>query len=284
VAYSDISVLLRKGWDMDMHRQFYMSDSTCNTYTQMSLSILMAGTVKAMLERMFTDSNCEGGLMQRFIPVIVPKKKRSFRPPCQNFLNDDQKRERDALLIELYQKDLDLGEETMLLETPMMNHAIGQWFDELEERYNDGLLTEAEADLSHRCGEFMLRAAIPLIALYGKETKEIVDFCRWVGEIAHYTMCKLFGYRVQKDLASANELLSSRIDTRKTAEPLLDKLPMVFTIKQLKDQRVKNGQSSDVRMLLSRYCKNGKLERVGKGVYRKPGAVTEDTPDLFDEK
>ena len=50
-AYSDISVLLRKGWDMDMHRQFYMSDTTCNTYTQMSISLLMAGRGQGRVER-----------------------------------------------------------------------------------------------------------------------------------------------------------------------------------------------------------------------------------------
>ena len=270
-AYSDISVLLRKGWDMDMHRQFYMSDSTCNTYTQMSISLLMAGTVKAMLERMFSDTNCEGGLMQRCIPVLVPMTKRTFRPPCQDFLSDEQKQERDSLLIELYQKDLALGDETQLLETPMMNRAIGQWFDKLEERYNDGQLTEAEADLSHRCGEFMLRAAIPLVALYGHETKEIVDFCRWVGETAHYAMCRIFGHRVQKDITSANEMLAARLDARKTAEPLLDKMPTVFTIRQFKEQRVKDGQSPEVKMLLSRYCRNGKIARIGRGVYRKGG-------------
>lgn len=276
VAYSDISVLLRKGWDMDIHRQFYMSDTTCNTYTEMSISLLMAGTVKAMLERMFSDANCEGGLMQRCIPVLVPKAKRTFRPPRQNFLSEDEKKERDALLISLYQKDLALGDETQLLETPMMNRAIGQWFDELEERYNDGLLTEAEADLSHRCGEFMLRAAIPLIALYGKETKEIVDFCRWVGESAHYAMCRIFGLRVQRDITSANELLAQRLDARKTAEPLLDKMPTVFTMQEFKDVRVKEGQSPEVKMLLSRYCKNGKLERVGRGLYRKANANYND--------
>ena len=270
-AYSDISVLLRKGWDMDMHRQFYMSDSTCNTYTQMSISLLMAGTVKAMLERMFSDTNCEGGLMQRCIPVLVPMTKRTFRPPCQDFLSDEQKQERDSLLIELYQKDLALGDETQLLETPMMNRAIGQWFDKLEERYNDGQLTDAEADLSHRCGEFMLRAAIPLVALYGHETKEIVDFCRWVGETAHYAMCRIFGHRVQKDITSANEMLAARLDARKTAEPLLDKMPTVFTVRQFKEQRVKDGQSPEVKMLLSRYCRNGKIARIGRGAYRKGG-------------
>lgn len=281
-AYSDISVLLRKGWDMDMHRQFYMSDATCNTYTQMSISLLMAGTVKAMLERMFSDTNCEGGLMQRFIPVLVPKTKRTFRPPLQNFLTEDEQKERDALLIDLYQKDLSLGDDTQLLQTPMMNRAIGQWYDQLEERYNDGLLTEAEADLSHRCGEFMLRAAIPLIALYGHETKEIVDFCLWVGQTAHYTMCRIFGMRVQKDIISANEMLTQRLDARKTAEPLLNKMPMIFTLQQFKEQREKEGQSPEVKMLLSRYCKNGKLERIGKGVYRQIGTgnmvtVTEKT-------
>ena len=268
-AYSDISVLLRKGWDMDVQRQYYMSDSTCNTYTQMSISLLMAGTPKAMLERMFSDNNCEGGLMQRCIPVLVPKTKRAFRPPRQNYLSEEEKKERDQLIIKLYQKDLALGEGTQLLDTPMTNRAIGQWFDELEERYNDGLLSEAEADLSHRCGEIMLRAAIPLVALYGGETKEIVDFCRWVGETAHYSMCRIFGHRVQNNIAHANELLAERLDSRKTAEPLLNKMPMVFTIKQFKEMREKEGQSPEVRMLLSRYCKNGKLERVGRGVYRK---------------
>ena len=268
-AYSDISVLLRKGWDMDVQRQYYMSDSTCNTYTQMSISLLMAGTPKAMLERMFSDNNCEGGLMQRCIPVLVPKTKRAFRPPRQNYLSEEEKKERDQLIIKLYQKDLALGEGTQLLDTPLTNRAIGQWFDELEERYNDGLLSEAEADLSHRCGEMMLRAAIPLVALYGGETKEIVDFCRWVGETAHYSMCRIFGHRVQNNIAHANELLAERLDSRKTAEPLLNKMPMVFTIKQFKEMREKEGQSPEVRMLLSRYCKNGKLERVGRGVYRK---------------
>ena len=270
-AYSDISVLLRKGWDMDVHRQFYMSDATCNTYTKMSISLLMEGTVKAMLERMFSDTNCEGGLMQRCIPVLVPKSKRTFRPPLQNYLTEEEKKERDDLLIDLFLKDLELGENTQLLDTPLTNRAIGLWFDELEERYNDGFLTEAEADLSHRCGEFMLRAAIPLVALYGKETKEIVDFARWVGESAHYAMCRIFGLRVQKEIQSANELLSQRLDARKTAEPLLDKLPTIFTIQQFRELREKEGQSTMVKMLLSRYCKNGKLERVGKGVYRQTG-------------
>lgn len=268
-AYSDISVLLRKGWDGDMHRQFYMSDSTCNTYTQMSISLLMAGTPKAMLERMFGESNCEGGLMQRCIPVLVPKAERTFRPPVMNHLEGEELAERDALLLQLYQQDLALGDDTKLLQLPRTRRAIGSWFDELEQRYNDGQLTEAEADLSHRCGEFMMRAAIPLVALYGKETNEIVAFARWVGETAHYNMCRIFGQRVQNNILDSEELVNAKIDHRKTAMPILDKMPQVFTSKQFADERIKLGQSSNVKVLLHNYCKANKIKRIGRGLYEK---------------
>ena len=268
-AYSDITVLLRKGWDMDMHRQFYMSEASCNTHVQMSISLLMAGTVKAMLERLFSENNREGGLMQRCIPVLVPTEKRTFRPPRQNFLTAEECRKRDNALLELYNKDIALGDEVQLLDLPLTTKAIENWFDELEVRYNDGLLTDAEADLSHRCGEFMMRAAIPFVALYGKETREIVDFCCWVGEFAHYTMCRLFGHSVQKNIESACELIKRSADGRKTAEPILKLMPETFTLKQFKEIREKNGQSANVGTLLRKYIKKGVLERVGTGKYKK---------------
>ena len=268
-AYSDITVLLRKGWDMDMHRQFYMSEASCNTHVQMSISLLMAGTVKAMLERLFSENNREGGLMQRCISVLVPTEKRTFRPPRQNFLTAEECRKRDNALLELYNKDIALGDEVQLLDLPLTTKAIENWFDELEVRYNDGLLTDAEADLSHRCGEFMMRAAIPLVALYGKETREIVDFCCWVGEFAHYTMCRLFGHSVQKNIESAYQLIRQNADGRKTAEPILKLLPETFSLKQFKEIRERNGQSANVKNLLNRYVRSGKLERVGKAMYKK---------------
>lgn len=268
-AYSDITVLLRKGWDMDMHRQFYMSEASCNTHVQMSISLLMAGTVKAMLERLFSENNREGGLMQRCIPVLVPTEKRTFRPPRQNFLTAEECRKRDNALLELYNKDIALGDEVQLLDLPMMTKAIENWFDELEVRYNDGLLTDAEADLSHRCGEFMMRAAIPLVALYGEESSEIVAFAKWVGEFAHYTMCRLFGHSVQQNIESAYKLIRQNTDGRKTAEPILKLLPETFSLKQFKEIRERNGQSANVKNLLNRYVRSGKLERVGKAMYKK---------------
>lgn len=280
--YSDLSVILRKAWDGDILSQYYMSDSSCSTSVRMNVSLLMSGTPKAMLTRMFNDQKVENGFMQRCIPVLAPRRKRTFRPPVQNFLSQDEQKELNALVMQLYQKDLALGDDTKVLELPMTCRAIEKWFDELEVRYNDGKLTEAEADLSHRCGEFMFRTALTLVAENdGKETKEIVDFARYVGELAHYNMCRIFGSRVQRDILDSQKMLDQCVnDSRKTAEPLLDKLPNVFTIKDFKEVRRQNGQSTDVRMLLSRYCKNGKLERIGKGVYSKVSVdrIVDDQP------
>jgi hypothetical protein len=207
--------------------------------------------------------------MQRCISVLVPTEKRTFRPPRQNFLTAEERAKNSECLNDLYKRDLALGDEVQILDLPLTTKAIGDWFDELEVRYNDGLLTDAEADLSHRCGEFIMRTAIPLIAYYGKETKEIVDFARWVGEYAHYTMCRLYGRSVQKNIENAYQLIKRSADGRKTAEPILSQLPKTFTLKEFKDVRVKNGQSTNVKSLLNMYVKNGTLERLGKGNYRK---------------
>lgn len=268
-AYSDLSVILRKGWDGDIFRQFYMSDSSCNTSTKMNISLLTAGTPKAMLERMFSDANCENGLMQRTISVLVPQTQLTFQPPKLNKLSSEETQQRDALIMSLYQKDLELGDETATLSLPKTCKAIENWFNELEQRYNDGLLSEAEAKLSRRCGEFILRAAIPLVALYGEETKEIVDFAHWVGEVAHYTMCRIFGNRVQKNLNESEELINQRIDGRKTALPILDLMPDVFNVTQFKHTRKQAGQTDNVKSLLSYYVKNGILSKVSRGVYQK---------------
>ena len=82
-------------------------------------------------------------------------------------------------------------------------------------------------------------------------------------------MCRIFGHSVQKELASAHEMLAHTLDGRKTAEPILKQLPDTFTLEQFKEQRLKNGQSANVRMILHRYLKAGKIERVDKKVYRK---------------
>ena len=264
-----LSLLFRKGWSGEVHTQFYLSDASCNSMVRMRLAVLVCGTVNSIVGGILSGKNTENGMMQRFIPVVMPRKKRTFRPPVGNRLSDAEKEELQQMLVRLYTQDLALAENTITLELPQTRKVIEKWYDDLEERYNNGELTEAEADLSARVGEHMMRAAIPLVALEGKESKELLEFIRWVGDIAFYNLCWIFGHCVQKNLDEAKEMMGSHQDLRKTAEPLFDKLPKIFTIKQMSDVRVNAGQSEDCYMLLSRYVKNKKIRRMDRGVYQK---------------
>ena len=263
--FSNISVLLRKAWDLDTHRQFYMSEASCNTQCRLCAAILLTGTPRSVLTRLFADT--ESGMMQRFLPMMLPDVKRTFRPPVFTPLSSDEETERDSLLVNLWQKDLALGNDTLTLQMPKTQKMIQQWYDELEERYNDGELTEAEADLSHRVGQFMQRAAIPFLALYEEEQKEVLELVRWLGDFAYYNICHIFASRVAQDMKESEQMLQAR-DARITAEPLLSLMPEVFTIQQFKEERLRQGQCGEAKTLLSRYAKKGKVERVEKGVYR----------------
>ena len=267
-----LSTLIRKGWSGEIHTQYYMSDCSRNVMARMCISLLVCGTVNSVVGGMLSGKNTENGLMQRFIPVVVPKAKRTFRPPICNRLTQEEKDELQGMIVQLYTKDLALGDSTLTLDMPLTRKMIGKWFDDLEVRYNNGEITEAEADLSARVGEHMMRAAIPLVALEGKESKEMLEFIKWVGDIAYYNLCWIFGHSVQKNLEEAKEMMGSHKDLRKTAEPLLDKLPNIFTVKQMSELRVSEGQSEDCYMLLSRYVKSKKIIRLQKGVYQKASA------------
>jgi hypothetical protein len=113
------------------------------------------------------------------------------------------------------------------------------------------------------------RAAIPFVALNEEEQKEVIDLVRWLGDFAYYNICYIFASRVAQDMKESEQMLQQRIDARVTAEPLLSLMPDIFTMQQFREERIRLGQSSDVKMLLSRYCKSGKIERMGRGVYRK---------------
>ena len=120
----------------------------------------------------------------------------------------------------------------------------------------------------------MQRAAIPFVALYEEEQKEVIDLVRWLGDFAYYNICYIFASRVAQDMMESEQMLQSHFDGRVTAEPLLNLMPKIFTMQQFREERIRQGQSSEVRVLLSRYCKNGKIERIEKGVYRKLKNVT----------
>ena len=206
------------------------------------------------------------------MPLIIPRQKRTFLPPRITPLSTDEQAELDGLIMSLWQKNLSLGEGTLKLEMPKTQEVVSQWYKDLEEKYNDGLITEAEADLSHRVGQHMMRAAIPFVALYGAEQPEMLQYIRWLGDYVYYNICYIFSSRVEADMKESERLLSQQLDHRKTVLPLLQEMPEVFTTEQFRQARISRGLSENVRTQLSRYVDSGKLERLRDGLFKKIAA------------
>lgn len=265
--WSNLTVPLRKGWSGERYSQYFQSDSSISCSVDMNISLLMCGTQNAVLGRLLSDT--EGGFMQRCLPIVFSTP-RSFQPPKQGLLSPEKRAQLDGLMTNLWQKNLALGDNLQTLDMPKTNRVIANWLSSIDVEYNAGRVSEAEADLTHRAAEMGFRAAIPLVALYGEETREILDFARWVAERAWYGQCSLFANKVDRDLAKAEQTLAQanqRVAANKTA--LLSLLPPVFTTQDVQAARIKLGQTSEVRMLLTRYCRDGLIERVDRGKYRK---------------
>ena len=265
--FSDISSQLRKAWDGETVRQYYISESSCSTQTRLNASVLLCGTPKAVITRLFSDT--ENGMMQRFMPIVIPRTKRSFQPPRITPLGTEEQAELDKLIMSLWQKNQALGENTLTLEMPQTQEVVSWWYTALEEKYNDGLISDAQADLSHRVGQHMMRAAIPFVALYGEEQPEMLDYIRWLGDYVFYNISYIFSSRVAQDMKESEMLLSQQFDRRQTVLPLLSEMPEVFTTEQFRQVRIRRGQSENVRTQLARYVESGRLERLENGLFRK---------------
>ncbi|MBR5052981.1 MAG: DUF3987 domain-containing protein [Bacteroidaceae bacterium] len=264
-AWSDISVLLRKGFDSAPKRKWVYSDETANGNVVMRCSVILTGTPKAVLRRLF--DNTEDGLMRRFMVAMV-KGKNEIKIPKLNPLSAEKQAEFDRLVCDLWNKTQAI-EGTQRIALPKTTQLVVDWMEEHNILLQDGELTEGEADLTHRIGLFMMKASLALVALYGKETKEILDLVRWVGDFTYHQLCQLFAMRIQKDKETARELMNEKADKRQTVLPVLQAMPQVFSKQEFIEERKRQGQSTDVKKQLQRYCKKGLIVKMENGFYEK---------------
>ena len=265
---ADISVLFRKGFDGDTHRQYYLSDASVSTMCTLLCSVILTGTPQAVLTRLFLDT--ENGLLRRFIVVSLESSK-SIKTPVLTPLSQEEQEEFDDLLVGLWKRNQEI-EGTRLLSLPKTQKLVSELLDEFDQQYQDGEISDGEAELTHRIGQIIMRASLALCALYNEETQEILNFVEWLGRFSYYQLCKLFAQRVQKDKEEANRLMNNPCDKRATSLAVLEVMPQVFTKQEFIAERERRGLSTDrdtIKKTLGRWVKRGIITKIGKGLYEK---------------
>ena len=253
--------IYRLAFDHGEWGQDYNSDQAESGVVNVAYNWTMLGTYGAMRQCFKTD-NIENGLSSRVIVADMPDN--SFAP-MPHF---SQRTPTDEQLID--EGVTHLRSVTGFVDTPRLRAAMAQWVESKR--------LEAAKDIDHVKDTYRKRAAVigfrcgvvfHLLSGESEETEHAVDFALEVAERTLQGQMTTFGEQLALQYATAG-----RSCVRQTHNmTVFDQLPPVFTkddLRQLKDGNCSDGA---LRVVLSRWCSQGWLEKVDKLRWRKVKAA-----------
>ena len=253
--------IYRLAFDHGEWGQDYNSDQAESGVVNVAYNWTMLGTYGAMRQCFKTD-NIENGLSSRVIVADMPDN--SFAP-MPHF---SQRTPTDEQLID--EGVTHLRSVTGFVDTPRLRAAMAQWVESKR--------LEAAKDIDHVKDTYRKRAAVigfrcgvvfHLLSGESEETEHAVAFALEVAERTLQGQMTTFGEQLAMQYATAG-----RSCVRQTHNmTVFDQLPPVFTkddLRQLKDGNCSDGA---LRVVLSRWCSQGWLEKVDKLHWRKVKAA-----------
>ena len=259
-VWSQKSDIYRLGFDNAKYGQNYMSDNSFSANVPVFYNLLLTGTPGGMY-RFFKD--VEDGLVTRFCFAQLPDMFGADIPAFENYTQAEEEE-----IIDIAQT-LDKAEGT--IACPHVGVRIRRWLNDKRElaikedsRAIDTLRKRA-AVIGYRAGmlAYLLNECI--------YTKEVGQFTSWVAEYVFQNQMELFGSKFE-------EVAQSQIrvrENRSQVVSLLQALPEQFTRNELMALRARNGQSTRVDVVISRWRSSGFITQIEKNTYKKtPKAKT----------
>ena len=253
-VWSQKSDIYRLGFDNAKYGQNYMSDNSFSANVPVFYNLLLTGTPGGMY-RFFKD--VEDGLVTRFCFAQLPDMFGSDIPAFENYTEAE---EREIIDIA---DTLDKAAGTIACSH--VGVRIRRWLNDKRElairedsRAVDTLRKRA-AVIGYRAGmlAYLLNECV--------YTKEVGQFTSWVAEYVFQNQMELFGSKFE-------EVAQSQIrvrENRSQVVSLLQVLDEQFTKSDLMALRARNGQSTNVAMVISRWKAAGFIKQVEKNTYRK---------------
>lgn len=253
-VWSQKSDIYRLGFDNAKYGQNYMSDNSFSANVPVFYNLLLTGTPGGMY-RFFKD--VEDGLVTRFCFAQLPDMFGADIPAFENYTAAEEEEIIDIA------ETLDKASGTIACSH--VGVRIRRWLNDKRElairedsRAIDTLRKRA-AVIGYRAGmlAYLLNECI--------YTKEVGQFTSWVAEYVFQNQMELFGSKFE-------EVAQSQIRVKERSShvvSLLQALPEQFTRADLMALRARNGQSTRVDMVLSRWRSSGFITQVEKNTYKK---------------
>lgn len=253
-VWSQKSDIYRLGFDNAKYGQNYMSDNSFSANVPVFYNLLLTGTPGGMY-RFFKD--VEDGLVTRFCFAQLPDMFGSDIPAFENYTEAE---EREIIDIA---EGLDKAAGTIACSH--VGVRIRRWLNEKRElairedsRAVDTLRKRA-AVIGYRAGmlAYLLNECV--------YEKSVGEFASWVAEYVFQNQMQLFGSKFE-EVAQSQLVMNER---KSCVVSLLQQLPEQFTRNELMALRARNGQSTRVDMVISRWKCSGFITQVEKHTYKK---------------
>ena len=253
-VWSQKSDIYRLGFDNAKYGQNYMSDNSFSANVPVYYNLLLTGTPGGMY-RFFKD--VEDGLVTRFCFAQLPDMFGSDIPAFENYTAAEEEEIIDIA------ETLDKAAGTIACSH--VGVRIRRWLNDKRElairedsRAIDTLRKRA-AVIGYRAGmlAYLLNECV--------YTKEVGQFTSWVAEYVFQNQMELFGSKFE-------EVAQTQIrvkENRSQVVSLLQALPEQFTRAELMALRARNGQSTNVAMVISRWRSSGFITQTDKNTYKK---------------
>ena len=253
-VWSQKSDIYRLGFDNAKYGQNYMSDNSFSANVPVFYNLLLTGTPGGMY-RFFKD--VEDGLVTRFCFAQLPDMFGSDIPTFENYTPAEERE-----IIEIATR---LDQADGYLTCTHVGNRIRRWLNEKREL---AIREDSRAidTLRKRSAVIGYRAGMLAYLLNNqKYEKEVGEFTVWVAEYVFQNQMQLFGNKFEEVAQTAIKVAekSSQVSS------LLAQLPQNFTRSELMAVRARNGQSTRVDMVISRWKANGFITQTAKNNYAK---------------
>ena len=253
-SWTEKNDLFRLAYDNKVWGQHRISKDSFSAKMRLFYNLLMCGTPDK--SRAFY-ADAESGLVSRTTFVELPDMKGARMPKFVRYTQEEQEI--------IQRKCMELMDEEGTFDLPRIRKAIEDWDESKRQEYLQTL--QPSLDIFRRRSALNgFRAGLVAFMLCDKqETDEAVTFALWYAERCLYYQMKLYGN--QLDAISNAQQLGSLVKNVR----YLELLSQEFTRQEFENLRAANNQPTNVRMIIHRWVKEGKVEKIGENLWRKLG-------------
>ena len=252
--------IYRLSFDRGEWGQDFNSDQAESGVVKVAYNWTMLGTYGAM-RKCFKADNIENGLSSRILVAEMPDSSFAKMPKYGKRSLEDEAKIQEAVNV--------LRRSNGMIDTPRLRKAIEQWVEKMR--------VEAAKDIDRVKDTYRKRAAVigfrcgvifHLLTGKAKETQPCIDFALMMAEYCLAQQIKTFGEALSNQYLEAKDL-----NIRNGANSsVYDQLPPVFSIDDLR--ALKNGMCKNLRMIISRWVRDGWIKKINQKQWEKCNIVT----------